>query len=85
MNCGIRGNDNFYIIVFIFTKKLYKKPKIDYVLMYSGICVGQDNSVFFELSWNFRVTMRNFQFLLILAPPLDKSSSNTNAYCHTDL
>lgn len=28
---------------------------------------------------NFKVTMRNFQLLLILAPPVDKSGSDFNA------
>ncbi len=33
----------------------------------------------------FKATMRNFQFLLILAPPLDKSGSDTSTFCHKDL
>ncbi len=33
----------------------------------------------------FTVTMRNFPFLLILAPPSDKSSCDTSAYCRKDL
>lgn len=30
-------------------------------------------------NWNFKDTTRNFRFLLILAPPVDKSSSDINA------
>ncbi len=41
-------------------------------------------SVFFLDSY-FKVTTKNFQFLLILAAPLDKSGSDTSAYCRKDL
>ncbi len=34
---------------------------------------------------NFKVTMSNFQFLWIVAPPLDKGGSDTSAYCWKDL